>query len=148
MNKNMRIFRVTSIKNGASIADKCYVAESFFDRLKGLIGTKHMSNAEGLLLKPCNDIHMWFMSIPIDVVFLRRKDRHFDLYSDSEASSKLERRLKITSAVEGLKPWKLLPVRDGSAEETLELPPGTIRRCAIEAGDEVAIYAGDEVCIS
>lgn len=133
----MRIFRLTGVKNGAHIADKCYVAESFMDRLKGLIGTKSMSDTEGLLLKPCNDIHMWFMSIPIDVVFVRRECRHPEaLMGDiDEASSKL----RVTSVREGLRPWKFFPVRDGSAQETLELPVGTIQRCSIEVGDELCI---------
>lgn len=116
--------KVEAIKNHAVIADKCFVAERFFERLRGLIGTKQMDPGSGMLFPRCNDIHMWFMSIPIDVVFLRRESPSC---------------WRITSVHEGVRPWRLLPLRDGRASETLELPEGTVGRCEIAAGDEVCI---------
>jgi uncharacterized protein len=119
---------VQSLKNRALIADKCHVAESFIDRLRGLIGRTGLEPGEGMLFPRCNDIHMWFMSIPIDVVFLRERR-----LADGSVS------WQVTSAHEDVRPWKPLPLRDGEASETLELPAGTIRRCGIAAGDEVCI---------
>lgn len=119
--------QVQSLKNQSLIADKCIVANRFFARLKGLIGTSRLEPGEGLLIAPCNDIHMWFMSIPIDVVFVRR------LEGEAPATH------VVCSVREGLKPWRALPVRDGEATETLELPVGTIRRCALAPGDKLCI---------
>ena len=45
----------------------------------------------------------------------------------------------VCSAHENLRPWKWLPVRDGKARETLELPIGTIQRLQITAGDKLCI---------
>jgi uncharacterized membrane protein (UPF0127 family) len=104
------------------------VANRFFARLKGLIGTSRLEPGEGLLLSPCNDIHMWFMRIPIDVVFVR------PLAGDPEGATH-----EVCSVREDLPPWRPLPVRDGRARETLELPAGTIRRCGIAAGDRLCI---------
>jgi uncharacterized membrane protein (UPF0127 family) len=120
--------RIQSIKNKAWIADQCEVAESFLDRLKGLIGKKTMLSGQGLLLHPCNDIHMWFMSMSIDVVFVKKL-----------STEKGQNRYLVTSVREHLKPWKLMPVRDWKASATLELPPGTIRKCDICSGDELCI---------
>ncbi len=39
---------------------------SFFSRLKGFIGKKHINNA--LLFKRCNSIHTFFMKTNIDVI--------------------------------------------------------------------------------
>jgi uncharacterized membrane protein (UPF0127 family) len=66
---------------------------------------------------------MWFMSIPIDVVFLRNNG---------------ERKV-VTSAHRSVRPWKTLPLSDGRAHETLELPEGSIDRLGIAPGDELCI---------
>ena len=120
--------RVQSLTNQAVIADKCYVAERFFDRLRGLIGTTAFASGEGMLFPRCNDIHMWFMSISIDVVFIRR-----------ERTAEGRTNWKVSSVHAGVRPWRFLPLRDSRATETLELPVGTIGRCAIRAGDELCI---------
>ena len=118
---------IKAFKNQALIADKCLVAESFWARAKGLIGRRHLEPGEGLLIPRCNDIHMWMMSVPIDVVFLRKEKR-----TDGGISH------VVASVREGLRPWKLLPVRDGSAEDTLELPAGTVGRLGLRPGDELS----------
>lgn len=120
--------KVQSLKNNAIIADKCLVAERFFDRLQGLIGRSALDTGEGMLFPRCNDIHMWFMSIPIDVVFLRRERAEPDgiVY-------------RVVSVRENLRPWRFLPAREGRASETLELSAGTIQRCQIAVGDELCI---------
>lgn len=122
------LVQVQSLKNQALITDKCHVAECFLDRLKGLIGTTAFGQGQGMFFPRCNDIHMWFMSIPIDVVFVRK---------DEAPGGKT--RWTVTSAHAGVRPWRPLPLRDGKASETLELPVGTIERCDIRAGDELCI---------
>lgn len=74
-----------------------------------------------MLFPRCNDIHMWLMSIPLDVVFLAR----------------VESGWKVVSTHPGVRPWRLLPLRNGRATETLELPVGTIERCELREGDEL-----------
>ncbi len=125
---NLRKIKVFSVKNQAQLADKCSVAESYLSRLKGLIGVKELPEGEGLLLSPCRDIHMWFMNIPIDVVFL-----------NSRVSREGKTFFRVSSCRENLRPWALLPNGDWGATDTLELPVGTIQRCQIEAGDEICI---------
>ncbi|MCM2276604.1 MAG: DUF192 domain-containing protein [Oligoflexia bacterium] len=98
------------------------MAERFFDRLRGLIGRKSLSPGEAMLFPDCNDIHMWFMSIPLDVVFLRADG--VNAY-------------RVSSIREGIRPWRLLPVRDGAADLTLELPAGAARLHALEKGDRL-----------
>ena len=118
------MIRIRSLKNQAVIADKCFVATRFFDRLKGLIGKKAMPSGEAMLFPSCNDIHMWFMSMPIDVVFLR-------------ALNPARTRWTVTSVRRAARPWKALPMSDGKASDTLELPVGTIVQHDIAPGDEL-----------
>ena len=35
-----------------------------------MMGRPRPENGEGLLIRPCNSIHMFFMRFPLDVVFL------------------------------------------------------------------------------
>ncbi len=76
----------------------------------------------------CNDIHMWFMRFPIDVVFLRKNE-----------SFSNEGKYLVSSVHENVKPWRLLPLMDWRGSEALELPIGTIAKHAIQAGDEICI---------
>ena len=49
---------------------KIEVADSFIKRLLGLMGRKKIPQGQGLLLSPCNSIHMFFMRFSIDVIYL------------------------------------------------------------------------------
>ncbi len=120
--------QVKSLKNQTLIADKCYVADRFLERLRGLIGCQEFAPGMGMLFPRCNDIHMWFMSIPIDVVFLRR-----------ESGPNGARTFAVSSVRENARPWSLLPFMDFRASDTLELPAGTVRRCSIQVGDLLCI---------
>ena len=53
---------------------KIKVAKNFFSRLKGLIGKNYLSHSEGLLIAPCNSVHMCFMNFSIDAIFI---DKNF-----------------------------------------------------------------------
>ncbi|MGE0615812.1 MAG: DUF192 domain-containing protein [Bacteriovoracia bacterium] len=114
---------IQTLKNKAVLAEKCIVAERFLERLVGLIGRATLNAGEGMFFPRCNNIHMWFMRMPIDVVFIRRAGDRWE----------------VSSVRENVRPWKLLPVADFRATETLELPLGTIQRCGVSAGDEVCI---------
>lgn len=126
--RNGQMITVKNITRQALVADHCIVATGYWSRLRGLIGKKAMKPGEAMLFPRCNDIHMWFMSIPLDVVFLRKSKRE-----DGTAT------YSVSSLHESVPPWKLLPLRDGKASETLELTVGTIRRCGISPGDELCL---------
>ncbi len=59
---------VISTDEGESI--RCRIADTFWDRFRGLIGSDPPPRGEGLLIRPCNSIHMFFMRFAIDVIFL------------------------------------------------------------------------------
>lgn len=49
-------------------------ADTFFKRLRGLIGRKNLPPEYGLMIVPCNSIHMLFMRFAIDAIFI---DKNF-----------------------------------------------------------------------
>lgn len=92
-------------------------ADSFFSRFKGLMFRKEPISNEGLWILPCNAVHMFFMSFPLDVVLLNEQNNVVRYYPN-------------------LKPWAATKP-DKRAYSTLELPAGTISRLGIEIGDHI-----------
>lgn len=46
------------------------IADTFFKRFMGLMGRKKIPQGRGLLIEPCNSIHMFFMRFAIDAVYI------------------------------------------------------------------------------
>ena len=121
----MRRIRVVSLKNQRVIADKCFVADRFFVRLRGLIGRSSLSRTEGMWFPRCSSVHTWWMSMPIDVVFLRR------------SRSGRPNAWEVTSVHPSVRPWRLLPVGDWNSSDVLELAAGAAEEESLLPGDEV-----------
>lgn len=51
------------------------VAESAFERMRGLIGRDRLERGRGMLITKCNCIHTFFMRFPIDATFLDGQGR-------------------------------------------------------------------------
>ena len=73
----------------------------------------------GLVLKPCNSIHMFFMQFSIDVAFCN--DDH-----------------KIVAILEEIKPWRISSVY-WDATYAVELPAGSLKKAETEVGDVLSI---------
>jgi hypothetical protein len=54
---------------------KITTADTFFARFRGLMLRRHLPAGHGLLLTPCNSIHMCFMRFAIDAIFIDRNYR-------------------------------------------------------------------------
>lgn len=99
--------------NGILIADKVYVADSYFKRLRGLLGKKQLQPGEGLLLTKVSSVHCFFMKFTIDVVYLT---------SDM-----------VVTGIETIPPWHVGKWIRGTAH-TLELEAGKAQTL-IKKGD-------------
>jgi uncharacterized membrane protein (UPF0127 family) len=102
---------------GTTLATDARVADSFASRLRGLLYSKQIVAGQGLLLKPCNSIHMIGMTYAIDAVFLD------DDY-------------KVVGLVDDIQPMQVSKVYK-QAKACLELPAGTISSTGTELGDQL-----------
>ncbi|PKN26336.1 MAG: hypothetical protein CVU65_05985 [Deltaproteobacteria bacterium HGW-Deltaproteobacteria-22] len=102
---------------GAPVGTSIRVASGFGSRLRGLLGSRALPEGHGLLLVPCQSIHMFFMSIALDVAFLDAQGRVVAVYA-------------------GLKPWRLSRLHP-EAFAALELPAGTLEKCQVKKGDRL-----------
>ena len=93
------------------------IADTFFTRLAGLMFRKKLPAATGLLLAPCNSVHMCFMRFAIDVIYL---DKDY----------------KILKIVRNLQPWIGLSMCT-KAYATLEMTAGEAERCGLEVGKKL-----------
>jgi len=88
--------------------------ENFIERFFGLMGKTHF-DAEALLIFPCNSIHMFFMKMPIDAVFI-----------DGEGI--------IIAVNKDMKPWSISPIYK-RCHFVLELPAGSSDRLGLNCGE-------------
>lgn len=65
---------VALYKGGQMIIEEVFLADTFFNRLCGLIPSKDLEENKGIILIPCRQIHTFFMKISIDAVFLSKEN--------------------------------------------------------------------------
>lgn len=112
--KNFVEFRIENNFNSPTI--QMEIADTFFKRFIGLMGRKKISRGHGLLISPCNSIHMLFMRFAIDVVYL---DENF----------------VVKKIVRNLPAWIGLSICFG-AKSVVELAAGEVDRLKIEVGQK------------
>lgn len=95
------------------------IAKNLWTRMKGLLGTTGLSADEGLWIHRCNSVHTFFMNYPIDCVFLDKK-------------------LKVVSTVENIKPGRLIWPQWG-ADSVVEMKAGQIKNLKIKSGEELHV---------
>lgn len=92
------------------------LAKNILERMKGLLGKSGLAPGQGLLIRPCNGIHTFFMKFSIDAVFL---DRHY----------------RVVALFRDLPPNRLTPI-SRKTHCVLELPAGTVNP-SITVGDHI-----------
>ena len=101
------------------VASDLRVADTFLGRLRGLMFRRGLEPGEGLLLDPCDGVHMLFMTFRIDVLFL-----------------------DVTNAIlkvsQNVRPWLGLAWCFG-ASKTVELAAGR--------ASEIGLAPGDVLCL-
>lgn len=111
----MTPIRVVNKTRGTELGRRIQLAETLFQRLRGFLFRTGPSDGEGLLLTPCQAVHMVGVPFSLDVLFIDEGGRVVGLYPD-------------------LKPMRWTHVHR-TASHALELPRGTITRTRTELGD-------------
>ena len=119
--------RVTLVTaDGAVLCRECRVAESFWSRLRGLLGTKPLREGEGLLITRTSSVHTHFMSYAIDVVFV-----------DAEGC--------VRKLARDLRPWRVASCR--GARDVVEVRSGRCDELGLAEG-AVLVRSAPGVCLS
>jgi uncharacterized protein len=78
------------------------------------MGRRHLPAGEGLLIRPCGSIHMFFMRFPIDAVFV-------------------DREMRVVGVAPRLLPWRIAWRR--RAHAVFELAAGEAEHRGVRVGD-------------
>jgi uncharacterized membrane protein (UPF0127 family) len=115
----MKKLRVVNLSTGGVVLEEAEVCETFWLRLKGLLGRKFLSPGQGIIIRPCRSVHTVGMSFPIDVAFVDREGF-------------------ICLVLENMRPNRLSPnVRNAFC--VVEAPAGTFKRMETAAGDRLRL---------
>ena len=104
------------LTTGETIADRLEYARSVVSRTRGLMMRTKLEPGAGLLIHPCNSIHMMFMRFPIDAVFYDKEQ-------------------KVTKVARGVRTWIGMAFGGRGAKGVVELPAGAA--AGVEPGHQL-----------
>jgi len=110
--------RLVHVASGRVLAETLEKPRTFVGRGIGLMFRRTLPDRHGMLIDPCNGIHMLFMRFPIDAVFL-------------------DRELRVKKVVEHLRPWRF--AASLGSRSVLEITAGEAARHGLEAGQRLRI---------
>jgi uncharacterized protein len=113
--------KVLNLTRNSTLADQAERAANFFSRGRGLMMAPPLPAGGGLVIEPCNSIHMFFMRYPLDIVFIDKGGKVLFMYK-------------------GIKPWRMGRVVR-SARTAIELPEGAIDLSCTQVGDMLEVQA-------
>lgn len=113
-----RFVTVRNVTRDRELGDRIVMADTFWPRLRGLIGRKPLEPGEGLLLSPCRAVHTFGMTDRVDVVMIGADFEVIALYPEFGARGRTR--------------WHR------TAAHVLELPPGTIAASGTQVRDRLA----------
>ncbi len=96
---------VRNVTRDTTLASNLEAATNMVSRFRGLMLRRKLPEGGGLLIRPCNSIHMFFMLFAIDAVFVDRENR-------------------VTKVARNVRPWIGLAFGGRAARAVLELPTG------------------------
>jgi uncharacterized membrane protein (UPF0127 family) len=111
--------KIENTNRNTVILEQGKLANNFFTRLKGLVGTKELHHGEGLMIEPCRGVHCMFMSMPIDVIYVDKEN-------------------KVVALDKAMAPWAVGKIYRQS-RYVIELPPGTIEQTGTQPGDQLQV---------
>jgi len=111
--------RIINKTKNVILAEEAAVADTPFKRIKGLLGENSLAQNRGLIIRPCNSIHTFFMKFPIDAVFVNSANT-------------------IVKIIPNMAPFRLSNIY-WKAKFVVELPAGTAEKTPSQIGDILEI---------
>ena len=112
--------KLVHVASGRVLAETLEKPRTFFGRGVGLMFRRSLPDGHGMLIDPCNGIHMLFMRFPIDAVFLDRRDRVKKVYRRVE-------------------PWTGVVWLVVGARKVVELPAGRLDGLELAPGEQLEL---------
>lgn len=107
--------KATVLRNGDVLIPHIDITCTFWERFCGLMFRRSIADGYGLLIKPCNQIHMFNMKFPLDIIYLSVDNTVVHIDRD-------------------IKPWQIGKLIKDAAG-VIEVNTGTCERLHISTGD-------------
>ncbi|KUO66570.1 MAG: hypothetical protein APF84_17235 [Gracilibacter sp. BRH_c7a] len=115
----MKELKVVNKRNSMFIGN-VRIANKFTTRLKGLLGSSPLSSFQGLLIKPCKQVHTIGMRYSISIWYVDQK-------------------LRIVRIIDDLEPFKISPYV-GDSHLIIEFPSKWAEITGSQEGDLLDVY--------
>lgn len=110
--------RLVNQTKNREVAKEVIEAFSLWRRAVGLLGRKSLAENSAMWIRPCNNIHTWFMRFPIDVVFV-------------------DENLRVKAVASNVRPFRLK--WNFSSSSVFEMNAGRASRVGVEVGDQLHV---------
>jgi hypothetical protein len=114
----IKMAQLLDLERRAVLIPRLEIADSFFKRFKGLLGTEKIAEDYGLVFRSCESVHSYLMKTKFDVIFL-----------DEE--------MRVVEVVCEVGPRRI--IRSKAGKHCIECAPGLAKRQGIEPGMLVEI---------
>jgi len=108
---------IRNVSRDLVLAKRSIVARRFWTRFRGMIG-RDFSAFDAMVFPNCSSVHTFWMSRPIDLVYLDRDDRVLGIRADA-------------------KPWRTFFGARGT-RTIVEMAAGTLSEDLVREGDQLA----------
>ena len=108
---------------GQCLAERVVLANTFWTRLRGLLGRRGLAPREALWLRPCNGVHTLGMIFAIDVIFL-------------------DKELRVVKLIENLRPFRVTAPYL-KAYSVLEMAAHSTAQASLKLGDQLRVERSD-----
>ncbi|MHB1651932.1 MAG: DUF192 domain-containing protein [Desulfitobacteriaceae bacterium] len=115
----MQCVRLRNARTGRNIGESVWLADTYWTRLRGLLGRSVLNPGEGLWLQPCQQVHMLGMIYPLSIWFIDEYNKVFEI-------------------IDTLYPWEISS-KYSNATSVLEFPVHWAEMTGTVVGDELLI---------
>ena len=113
----MKKVKVFNESKNTTLLEEAEKADSFFLRLKGLLGRSSLPPGKGMIIKPCKAVHTVAMAFTIDVAFVDENNY-------------------ICHVINSMVPYRFSPTIR-KAYYVIEAPAGTFKSSGTNLGDKI-----------
>lgn len=119
--KNIQLYKITKNDKAELMISQLKEATTFFQRAKGLLGRQSLADNEGLWIRPCNNIHTFFMKFNIDCIFV-------------------DKNLVIQRIKSNMSPFRIAGP-DWKTVSVIEVKAGTAEKWKLATGDRLYVVS-------
>lgn len=101
----METGRVFNVRTGQIVGQCVWRADTFWTRLRGLLGHQDLPAGAGLWLVPCQQVHMFGMHFPLSIWFLDRDNRVCQIIDELYPNQISQRNKKAATVLEFSAGW-------------------------------------------